>query len=651
MHKNFWFPATLAALALFFALTPAFVQGTSELATAPQAILHILDYLSVDYPSTVENGAVTEPEEYEEQREFVQQLMVHMQQLPEQSEKSALLERAATLATAIAQRAPGTQVQTLCAELSAGLITAYHVPIAPARLPPLSIAAALFQQHCVACHGAEGLGNGPAAAALQPPPSNFHLRERQAQRSVYGLYSTITLGVEGTAMPAFTRLSEDERWALAFYVSNFLATEAERAEGKRLWQQGRQHEAFTNLGTLTQATPAMAAAQHGPAGAAVLAYLRSTPEQVMPTKLAALQFSREQLAASLQAYRAGEKTRAYDLAVAAYLEGFELAEASLSVLDGTLKQRIEADMGQYRQTLRRQAPVPVVAAQEAALQQLLHDATARLQTTHLSPTMGFVGALSILVREGLEAMLVIAAIVAFLIKLQRRDALRYVHIGWVGALATGGLTWLAAKHLIHLSGANRELTEGLTALVATIMLVYVGLWLHSHAHAQQWQRFLHGKVRQTLTGGTIWSLALISFIAVYREVVETVLFYETLWLQAGPASHTAIFCGLGTAVLVLLILGWTLFRLSVRLPLQLFFRINAALLLILAVIFAGKGISALQEAGQLPVNPVHLPTISLLGIYPTLEGLGLQIAVIGGTLLWIGYRRLQEMRLDRPGTP
>jgi high-affinity iron transporter len=614
-----------------------------------QSILHTLDYVAVDYPHAVRNGNVTDADEYAEQREFAQQLQTLLERLPDTDNTPFLRQRARALVAAVEQRASAERIQTLCSELSSTLITTYNVPIAPTHSPTLQMAGALFQTHCTGCHGQTGFGDGPAASTLHPPPSNFHDRERQSQRSIYGLYSTITLGVEGTAMPSFAHLSADDRWSLAFYVSHFLATDAERARGQQLWRQGAFHELFANLGQLTQATPAAMAAHSGDDAQAVLAYLRSAPEQLTSSQLSPLALSRAKLDESLTAYRAGDQTRAYELAATAYLEGFELVEVSLNAVDADLQHRIETRMGHYRQAIKQHVPADDLAAQAAEIQLLLERASHALHSTTLSPTMGFTGAVIILVREGMEAILVLAAILAFLTKIDRRDVRRYVHFGWIAALALGVVTWLVAKYLINLGGADREITEGLTALFATAMLMYVGFWLHNSAHTQRWQSFIHSKVQSTLSRGTVWSLAAISFVAVYREAVETILFYETLWLQSASATQSAIILGFVGAALLLVVLAWAIFRLSIRLPFRLFFRLNAALLFVLAVVFAGKGIAALQEAGKLPVNPIDIPRIAMLGIYPTLESLGLQLTLVCLTLIWLGYQSRQDRQQNMRG--
>jgi high-affinity iron transporter len=282
----------------------------------------------------------------------------------------------------------------------------------------------------------------------------------------------------------------------------------------------------------------------------------------------------------------------------------------------------------YRSMVQAGAPVEAVEAQARAVQALLGTARQRLDAVRLSPTTIFTSALVILLREGLEAILVLAALIALLIKSGRREALRHVHAGWIAALALGGLTWLAASYLIALSGADREIAEGVTAFLAAGMLLYVGLWMHRHAHAARWKAFIETRVASALSGRTRWALASISFLAVYREAFETVLFYQALWLEAGPDGHLAVGAGFAAAVVGLAALAWLILKAGLRLPVGWFFGVGSVLMAVLAVVLAGKGIAALQEAGSLPVEPLDLPAIPSLGLYPTWQGVLTQLAVV-----------------------
>jgi len=236
----------------------------------------------------------------------------------------------------------------------------------------------------------------------------------------------------------------------------------------------------------------------------------------------------------------------------------------------------------------------------------------------------------------------VAALIAMLIKSGRREALRYVHAGWVAALALGGLTWLVASYVVTVSGASREVTEGVTALVAAAMLLYVGFWMHRHAHAARWKAYLEARVQSALSGRTLWGLAAISFVAVYREVFETVLFYQTLWIESGPAGRVAMSGGFAAGVVGLALLAWLILRLGLRLPIGWFFGLGSALMAVLAVVLAGKGIAALQHAGKLPVGPLDLPAIPSLGVYPTWQGVMTQLALVLLIVGAVAYSRRRE---------
>ena len=201
----------------------------------------------------------------------------------------------------------------------------------------------------------------------------------------------------------------------------------------------------------------------------------------------------------------------------------------------------------------------------------------------------------------------LAALVAMLIKSGRREALRYVHAGWIAALALGAVTWVAASYVVTLSGASREVTEGVTALIAAGMLLYVGFWMHRHAHAARWKTFIETQVQAALSGRTRWALASIAFLAVYREAFETVLFYQALWIEAGPSGRVAVAGGFAAAAAGLVLLAWPILKMGLRLPVGWFFGVGSALMAVLAVVLAGKGIAALQHAGRLPVEPLDLP--------------------------------------------
>jgi high-affinity iron transporter len=233
-------------------------------------------------------------------------------------------------------RGPAADVAAAAQRLRRALIDAYDVPVAPRRAPDLRAAAAAYAAHCATCHGAEGRGDGPAARALSPPPVSCHDRERLAQRSVYGLYSTITLGVAGTAMTRYAGLPEDERWGLAFFVANLGVPATDVARGADLWRAGTGRTVIGDLRAAATLTERQARERGGDEAALVLAYLRGRPDAVGEDALAR---SERLLRESAAAYLDGRREAAQALATAAYLEGFELVEPGLPMATVAIRSR------------------------------------------------------------------------------------------------------------------------------------------------------------------------------------------------------------------------------------------------------------------------------------------------------------------------
>jgi high-affinity iron transporter len=631
-------PRTLALLLLALGLVAPTLASAEPDPFAP--ILHALDYLAVDYPGAVKDGKVLDQGEYDEQVEFATSVKGMIAALPARPERAALEATAGGLASAVRDKRPAEDVAAIAGDLRRRLIDLYQVQVAPRQAPDVRAAAADYAANCAVCHGAAGRGDGPAAKGLNPHPADLTDAARQSQHSLFSLYNTITLGIKGTAMTGFTALSDSQRWGLAFYVSTLSASPEARERGAALWKRGVGGGELRDLRALAMATPKDVAARAGGDAAAVLAYLQSEPTALASGRESPIDFSARVLGESLEAYRRGDQTAAHQLAVTSYLEGFELVEAPLSAVDNGLKGRVEAEMLRYRTLIQSRAPQGEVDGQARTILASLDSARQRLDAARLSPATTFTSALVILLREGLEAVLVLAALVAVLIKSGQRAALRQVHAGWIVALVLGGVTWLAASYLVTVSGASREVTEGVTALVAAVMLLYVGFWMHRHAHAERWKAFLETRVQSALSGRTRWALALVSFVAVYREAFETVLFYQALWIEAGPSGHLAVGAGFAAGMVGLVLLAWLILKMGLRLPLGVFFGVGAGLMALLAVVLAGKGIAALQQAGTLPIEPLsRLPAIPSLGVYPTWQGVLTQLVLVVLILGAITYMR------------
>jgi high-affinity iron transporter len=602
-------------------------------------IVHLLDYVAVDYPGFVKDGKVLDEAEYKEQLEFVGQAIASLEQLPDNPSRAKLLEQARALLARVQGKAPGDAVSAAAHQLKAGVISAYQLTVTPRQAPRLAAAAQLFDAQCSSCHGASGRGDGPAAKGLDPAPADFHDAERMGVRSLYGLYNTVTLGVTGTAMRGYKELSDDERWMLTFYLASLRQTPQVLKRGEAAWQHGEGRRPLGTLKDLVGIAPAELQSRHGAEAVAMQAWLTAHPDALAAAAPSPLAFARSKLAESAQLYARGDREAARQASIAAYLEGFELVENSLDNVDAPLRVEVEREMMALRGAIGAGQDADAVRAQVARTDALLERAQDQLSGEGLSPATAFFSSLLILLREGLEAILVLAAIIAFVRKTERRDAMAWIHVGWIGAVALGVVTWFVAERVVTISGANRELTEGVTALIAAAMLLYVGYWLHSKSYAQAWQHFIRDQVRGALGKGTVWAMAAVSFLAVYRELFEIVLFYQALWVQAGASGREAVLGGIAVAAVLLALLAWAILKYSVRLPIGPFFAVTAWLLALLAVVFAGHGVAALQEAGVLNSSPVGFVTIPMLGVHPTVQGLGTQVVALALVLVGVWMAR------------
>ena len=238
----------------------------------------------------------------------------------------------------------------------------------------------------------------------------------------------------------------------------------------------------------------------------------------------------------------------------------------------------------------------------------------------------FLGAFGIIVREGLEAILVIAGMIAYLVKSGNQKTLKNVYIGSVfGIVMSFVAAWLLAwlKRVWTGAGQSQEVIEGITALIAVCVLFYVSNWMISKAEAASWSRYIDGKVQSSVETGSSFALAFTAFLSVFREGAEVVLFYQPMLNEGNPGMVWAGF-GVGCILLVFVYLAIT--KLSIRLPIKVFFTATSILMAVMCVSFLGSGIKELAEGNvfDLTLNVPGIPendVIQIFGIYPWLETL------------------------------
>jgi high-affinity iron transporter len=260
----------------------------------------------------------------------------------------------------------------------------------------------------------------------------------------------------------------------------------------------------------------------------------------------------------------------------------------------------------------------------------------------------FFSSFMIIVREGFEAILVIGAIVAYLVKSGHKEKVKIIYQSSGAAIIASLLTAWAMTSLFKVSGASREILEGGTMLVAVAVLFSVSYWLVSKSESRRWKEYIEGKVHGSLNKGNAMTLWFAAFLAVYREGAETVLFYQAL--MSGSTELGMIIGGIVAGLVALIVIYVTIRFASVKIPMKPFFLGTSFLLYYLAFTFAGQGVGELQAAGVVGATAIDIPTVTWLGIYPTLESLAPQaLLLVMAAIAFVYQQRQGKQALSATG--
>jgi high-affinity iron transporter len=560
----------------------------------------------------------------------------------------------------------------------------------------------LYLAHCAGCHGATGDGRGAVSASLLTPVPPMSEPVALARKPDADLFTAVSKGFAGTPMPGFDQLLDaDQRWAVVAFVrmlslggedgSRIVPLE-QAGEPRRLAgllrlladEYGRAIPEEAEIDELeyreslilldlirSRLDPALAAlAAHGgdasdsvrtdvsrlaemlaarsPAGdvATLARGAAVTIEAHIPAEAAgvashhALADTRRLLDEALEAYRSGEPQALY-LVSDAYFQ-FEPLEGQLAARAPQLRPQVEARFLELRGVMGKPGAADRAETIVRAIGSDL-DAVESVLTPRLGASALFIQSALIILREGFEVILIIGALLAYVTKAGHPHMRRSIGLGTLTGILSSLLTALALSALLQNGFVVVEALEGVTMLLASAVLFSVSYWLISKAEAEKWQRYIQGKVQRALSRGSTYALAGAAFLAVYREGVETVLFYQALLASAGDDTRS-VAGGFAAGCAGLAVLYVLFQRFGKRIPIRQFFLITSSLLYYLAFAFAGRGVAALQQVGWVPTTPVAgVPHIELLGVYPTMETLlaqGVLVAflVYAVIVTWRGRR-------------
>jgi FTR1 family protein len=564
-----------------------------------------------------------------------------------------------TLLTAAQADRPPQELAAIGARLSSALGTAGALDL-PVHGIDLGAGASIFAKNCSSCHGdhGQGTGHGPDA----PPAIGTSALMHGVSPALS--YRVVSVGVRGTAMPAWgSSLTADQRWNTIAYLTSLRHSPSDRAEGEGLYlQRCASCHGVTGVGTalyshdLSRLPPTIGAFawQAEQSDSALVSIIRSgVPGTAMPPSdltdaqarhvvafLRALAVRGEGSAAvaamdstqpgahvmvlvnqCLIDARGGRMRDAEDRAFDSYI-AFEPLETTARAKNPGLIATMERHFADLKGAIRA-SDLPAAERSRDAIEVGM-PAVVSLNQPTTGGWSAFFQSFLIIVREGFEAILVVGAVVAFLLKTGHKDRLRSIWWGTALGILASAVTAVILATVLRALPASSEIIEGATLLVAVAVLFSVSYWLISKVEAAKWQQFIKEKVTTALSQGGGTALAFVAFLAVYREGA----FYQALFSEG---SHMVMPLSLGIVIggAALAVIFTLFYRFGVRIPLRPFFTVTSALLYYMAFVFAGKGIRELQEGGAVPITIIHgFPNVEAMGIFNSVETLLAQFVLL-----------------------
>ena len=440
----------------------------------------------------------------------------------------------------------------------------------------------LYLSTCATCHGMTGAGDGAQAHTVSTAPPGIGVQRLTPELTPTLAYNVISVGVRGTAMPGFSStLTPQQRWNIINYLYAL--------RGEPLVIPSAKADATRIAGDT--------------ASPVIMALLDS-----------ALDFARN-----------GKTAEAGDRAFDAYI-AFEPLETPARAKKPGLVATMERHFADFKGALKRSDLAAAIQSRNAIADGL--PSVVDLTQQPSGRWEAFFQSFLIILREGFEAILVIGAVVAFLIKTGHRERLRSIWLGIAFGLVASLATAVVLKTLLAAMPASREIVEATTMLIAVVVLFSVSYWLISKVEAAKWQKFIRDKVSAALEHGGGKALALVAFLAVYREGAETALFYQALFNE-GPSVGVPLALGIVVGFAALAVIFTLFYRYGVRIPMRPFFTVTSLLLYLMAFVFMGKGVRELQEGNIMPITVIQGgPHIDALGIYPSVETLVAQAILV-----------------------
>jgi high-affinity iron transporter len=580
---------------------PTFVQSQpAKLESNVKKIIMMMNIVNKEYHEGIAEGKIINAAEYEESQIFLGQAFERYQTLIEGTtnpdQQDELSSQFTLLIQKIKSKADPGVIKSSVNSINSGVLAKFNIKLSETPSDPVSLenGRILYMNNCKVCHGIEGKGDGPIALQLDPRPAVLANPQFTGDEfsKPYDNFQIINVGIANTAMVGWAdQFSESELWDVTYFIRTFsnenvkLPLMVASPTDLKKHQEDSTKKAFDEVFLL--------------------------------------------LDQSIEAYREGRSQEAVDSAVDAYLT-YEKVEKQLITKRKELGLKLESSFGRLQAEIKRKASIDLVEKIGEGISSDLKEAQ-QVLTKEIGFAGLFIQSLSIIVREGFEAILIIAALITFLVKSRNKDKLKAIYMGVLIGIIGSFITAYILHEILDISTASQEMMEGVIMLVAVVVLFYVSYWLVSKIEATKWQSYITGKMQKAVTTGSAFTLSMVAFLSVYREGFETVLFYKALYLSAGD-STAGIIPGFFVGCVVLAVVYFLINQLGMRIPVKWFFVVTSVFLYYMAFMFMGKGLHELQMGGTLSLTGApFVPEIPWMGMYPTWE------TFIGQMILVVAY--------------
>lgn len=629
MIKKNKIPLFLTLFLLLFNLP--LISKTIDESSQVRDLISLLDYIASDYHNAVDDEKIISKDEFNEISEFAEKVNILFDEISvkykitnSQSYKINIFE----LNDLIKNLKDKELIFAKANKIKTNILKLNLISISPNHKPNIVLGAKIYKANCENCHGTKADGNG-LITNLKPKPTNLTNDTIMNKVSTFQIFNTVRLGIAGTSMVAIDRLTDQEVWDVAYYSNSI------RHKNKLKIPSDSILKIYNNI--INKVSVADVSSLSDIELIKLLKLENGNIELQLNVLRAFNPASQKEHSISkaiiyldnvLKLYNEKDYHQAGDKALATYLDCVEPVEKQLQSLNPKLKKDIEAEMFQIRNDIKNKVSFTDLKQSISKVNKLIIEASELLDNKEYSFWFAFLMAASIILREGLEAILIIITILGVLKSLKAKRAIKWVHFGWVSALLVGVISMFYINLLVSLGSENRELIEGLGSALAVVLLIYIGFWLHSKTEAKKWKEFVENRIVKLLNASNMIGLFAIAFIVVFREAFESAIFLSTINIEASQTSNFGIYYGAISSLFVVFLFAWIVLKTSSRLPIVKLFKYSAIVMSAFSLVLTGKCIYSLQEIGY--ANITKLPfdfEIPLLGIYSNFESFLAQFVV------------------------